>query len=300
MEDDSNIYAKWLSGELNPEEQQALQNSGEEDILRRIVDTTDSWTLPDLKKETFEKIKQRTQQKEAKVVPLYRKPAVLAIAASVALVLGIWLFLPTSKPGQATLYACHAGETREYILNDCTIVKLSGNSSLAFYADKREAELKGEAYFSVRQKGHFQVNFSNGNVQVLGTKFTILSDSGLTSVKCYEGKVSVDLDNKQYLLTKGNGVRQIKGNGAEPYGFSEEPEATATDEVRFRNAPLAEVCSSIALNYAVSFDPGDVDLRRAFTGAYKRNSLDTSLLMVFEPMGIDFKREGNKVKLKNK
>ena len=72
------------------------------------------------------------------------------------------------------------------------------------------------------------------------------------------------------------------------------------DEAGFENTPLAEICSSISLYYNVSFVTNDVDLNRNFTGRYRKTSLDTALLMVFEPMGISAKHEGNAVILKNK
>jgi ferric-dicitrate binding protein FerR (iron transport regulator) len=243
---------------------------------------------------------------QAKVVPLYKKRSVLAIAASVAIILlGSWFFFfrTDDLPKRLEMY-CQAGNTKEIVLPDCTLIRLSGVSMLAVnleeFTEKREVKLEGEGYFSVRKNGYFLVNFSGGTVKVLGTEFDILSDKELSSVKCYEGKVEVGLGAGTYMLEKGNGVRQIKTAISETYNFKEEMPESGLPEIRFEGAPLAEVCSSLSLFYDVSFNAKDIDLNRRFTGMYKKSSLDTALFMVFEPMGIRFEHKSNSVTLKNK
>ena len=55
--EENNLYAKWLTGDLSPEEKLLLQNNGDEETLKKITDAVDNWSLPDLKEETFQKIK---------------------------------------------------------------------------------------------------------------------------------------------------------------------------------------------------------------------------------------------------
>jgi len=304
--EENNLYAKWLSGNLNSEEERSIKDSGDEAILEKIRQTVDKWSLPEMSAGTFTDLKKRIEEKQSpKVIPLHRRPKFLAIAAStiIVLFLCVWL-LQFNEKGPLTTIACNAGQTNTLILSDCTIVTLSGKSKLIFeadgFTDKREVMLEGEGFFSVRQKGHFKVNFTNGNVNVLGTQFNVLTTEKAIAIKCYEGKVEVTLGKKNYRLTKDQGVRKINNLKAEVYSFSDTIKNTSAKEVYFNETPLAEVCASLSLFYDLSFTTGDVDMSRSFTGIYDKQDADKALLIVFDPMSVSFFKNGNRVTLKNK
>ncbi len=93
-----------------------------------------------------------------------------------------------------------AGQRIDFTLHDGTRVWLNGGSSLvypvAFTDNRRMVWVVGEARFDVSQDaaGHsFIVNTPNGNIEVLGTKFDIESDSakGIFRTSLLRGKVAV-------------------------------------------------------------------------------------------------------------
>lgn len=300
-DEENNLYARWLEGNLSAEEKVALARDGEEETLKQIVSSVDAWSLPALKKGVPARKHVKT---EARVVPLYRRRLVAALAASLALIIAsYWFFKKSAAEMPPVALNCSAGQVKGFILPDGTIVTLSGNSQLSFNANTfladRQLQASGEVSFDVRKKGPFCASFSGGNIKVLGTKFILLSAGNFSSVKCYEGKVEVNLGPEKYLLEKGKAIRK---NGAAP---AQNYELPATDfgqaalVEKFSAAPLSEVCASMSAFFNVSFQTSGVDLNRNFTGVYKKTSLDSALLMVFEPMGIKYRNQKGSVVLSN-
>lgn len=303
QEEENTIYAKWLSGELSPEELAALKANGDEERLLSLVREVDSWTLPDLKAEILVKIQSKLKKQEAVVVPMYRKPWLLA--ASVALLVAlVWYAWPSSREKKLLSYSCNAGEVKDVVLPDQTAIRLYGKSSVAFdsaaFAAERKIELTGEAYFSVTKKGNFEVAYNRGTVHVLGTKFTILAGEEIASVKCYEGKVEVAGNNDKIILIKGEGARYGLTGEIEKYTVPAAMSEESADQASFENAPLDEVCSALELYYEVKFKKESIDMKRNYTGSYSLSNLDTALRLVFDPMNIAYVKNGNTILLQNK
>ena len=125
------------------------------------------------------------------------------VAASVIALLGITgyflmqLFYPV--PGKQFVVSTGAGEQREVILPDSTVVWLNCVSSItypeSFSGDYREVKVNGEALFEVTKNPHrpFVVNFNEHYTKVLGTVFTVRSYPGEHNdmVTLVEGSVAV-------------------------------------------------------------------------------------------------------------
>jgi ferric-dicitrate binding protein FerR (iron transport regulator) len=300
-EEENSLYARWLSGNLSPEESSLLAQNGEEQTLRQIVDSVDTWSLPAMKKAAPDR---KNAKAGARVVPLYRQRLIAALAASLALIIAsYWFFTNANAEMPPVALNCSAGQVKGFILPDSTIVILSGNSQLSFNAGKfladRQLQANGEVSFDVRRKGPFCASFKDGNIKVLGTKFILLSAGGFSSVKCYEGKVEVNLGTEKYFLGKGKGVRKNGTTPAENYDLPGADFSQSSLTEKFSEAPLSEVCASISAFFSVKFQASGVNLNRNFTGVYKKTSLDSALLMVFEPMGIKYRNENGSVVLSN-
>jgi transmembrane sensor len=305
-ENENNLYARWLNNELTGEERNELQKNGDEEVLIRIIKTVDEWTLPELEANTFEQIQSKlsSSKEEAKVVPLFKRPAFLAIAASVILLVGLFALINPfgTSAADMTEMACNAGETKQFTLPDNTVIILYGKSKIKYdkkhFNDKRVLNLEGEAYFEVNRKGAFEVDFAQGQVNVLGTKFNILTGPD-AAVKCYEGKVKVELEKNSAVLTQGMGVRKSEKGGFSQFTFTEELPSAGSYRL-IQNAPLDEVCNTLSVFYDIKVINENVDLNRKFSGSMSLVNVDTALTMIFSPMDIEWKRESNTVTIKNK
>lgn len=301
-DNENNLYARWLNGDLSKEEIERIKATGEEKELLAIINEVDDWTLPDLKESSYTKVLSKAT--EVRIVPLYRKPMFMA-AASVVILVGFftWLFFANTNQPKLMAYSSKAGEVKEIVLPDQTTVTLFGNSSIKIDSEEfiksRKVNLTGEAYFSVVKKGDFEVNFKGGSVHVLGTKFNVLAGNDISSIRCYEGKVEVSNGREKAVLIKGEGSRYNQESKIEKYSIDTIDGSGISAMKQFENSPLSEVFNSITLYYDVEFKTDGIDLKRNYTGRYSLTSLDTALKLVFDPMKISYEKEGRIIVLKN-
>jgi len=118
--------------------------------------------------------------------------ALLPIAASVALAVGLWWTLaPGALPD--TVFETRAGETREASLPDGTRVALNGDTRLVLEgADPRRVRLeRGEARFAVvhRADAPFVVSVGAAQLHDIGTVFDVVRDGAGVRVAVAEGAV---------------------------------------------------------------------------------------------------------------
>jgi transmembrane sensor len=305
--DDQNLYARWLSNELTPEEHERLEASGEAEILRQIIRRTDSYRLPELDEQTYARIRARIERQQAKIVPFYRKRTFIAVAASLALLIGLFWFYRTTGDTPLTdpvELAGKTGDVKTYVLADKTNITLYGKSTVTYdkasFGKDRVLQLEGEAYFDVRKKGAFTVELPLGTVAVTGTEFNVLADDNLLSVRCYEGSVEVTANGKTTVLTPGKGVR-IEGKAQhDPYAFNLSQIGPQKTSRQVENISLREVCTSLSLQYGVTFDTGNTDQDRSFTGTIALTNLETALTLVCEPMQLKWRKEGKRIFLENR
>jgi len=145
--------------------------------------------------------------KKTKVVSLYSW--ITAVAACAAIVVGFLFFTQSNT----TSYASPIAQNSTISLPDGSTMILNATAEAKVdtenWEENREVFLEGEAFFKVKKGSKFTVNTSLGNVQVLGTQFTVNTvDNDLLTVKCFEGKVKVTTEEgKETFLTKGMGYQ---------------------------------------------------------------------------------------------
>ena len=132
----------------------------------------------------------------------------LTVAASIAIILGIFLYNPQK------IYTSNYGEQISVTLPDGSEMILNAKSIASFdkssWNVNREVSLKGEAFFKVKKGGKFTVVTDNGNISVLGTQFNVQSQDSFFEVTCFEGKVKVQSNTAKKILTSGKGYRTIE------------------------------------------------------------------------------------------
>ncbi len=287
------ILARWAAGDLTDEERKELESSGDNKILEKITQHVDRWSLPELKNNYYQDLQTKLQGREqVKVIPLYRNKMVLSIAASLLLLVGLTLSYRLFFYANYIEYRCEAGQKLKINLPDNTSVMLNGQSSIKFdetgWLENRVVALEGEGYFEVNKKGPFKVKFQKGDVDVLGTRFNIMSGTDIATVKCYEGKVSVTIkEGLQQILTKGMAARLLATGSIDTFAVQGTIADWQNGENSFIDAPLLEVINALSIQYNTPFDiSNSIDLNRKFTGKFIHSDLNTALNMVFTPMGI--------------
>ena len=252
MEQDTQL-AKWLAGELQGEQLQELQNSPRYATLVKIKEQFERIQQPQFNSEDMLQSILRAEKATVKVVPLYRRPWLQAVAAGIVLLVGLAIFYAMPENVSAD-----RGETFAFTLPDESNVLLNAGSEASYskrgWDDEREISLEGEAYFKVAKGKTFEVKTPEGTVTVLGTQFNVKAREGRFEVVCYEGKVRVEHKNREFILMPGQGITFAHGEDTGVTGVTVAEPQWLHKELVFINAKLDEVIAELERHYNVEIE----------------------------------------------
>ena len=219
----------------------------------------------------------------------------LSIAASILVVLGCYFAFNFEEITYETSYA----EQKTINLPDGSEVVLNAKSVINFnekdWRNNRTILLKGEAFFKVKKGSTFSVQTSNGLVTVLGTQFNVKDTDTFFEVVCYEGKVSVTNNKKEYVLSPGNAIRKVDGKDSEKHNKENSLPSWLNGESSFVSVPLKYVILELEKQYNIEIDAHRIDDSIIFTGSFSNKDLKLALVSVFKTMDIHYVREKNGV-----
>lgn len=238
------------------------------------------------KEEAFSKLLEKIDHKKQQ--PHHRISwyiaTVASAAAAAAILIGFWLFTATH-----TIHS-EKGDTFAFRLPDNSRIVLHDGSSISYkkFFWNRNVTLNGEAYFEVEKGAGFQVKTRQGEVEVLGTRFSVNEMQDQLTVQCYEGKVKTTYNDDSWLLEKGtrfsgkgeSAATETVPNGNGYPGFAKFSE-------NFQHAPVSEVLAQIELFFEVDIQLKE-DINRNFSGNINTGSLENALQIVCEPLQLKY------------
>jgi len=197
-------------------------------------------------------------------------PFWVKIAATVFIVMsfaiGSWYATKESVDGG---HIASADTLRHVVLEDGTRVWLNRHSTLTvpatFNGANRAVRLEGEAYFEVARDVERPFIISTGEVdtRVLGTEFQVTQkNDGSVTVTVAEGKVAVTSNSASVTLVAHEvahydaASKQLDKSDNEDANYS----SWRTGVLRFRNARLDRVCSSLERHYHTRIELTHPDL----------------------------------------
>jgi ferric-dicitrate binding protein FerR (iron transport regulator) len=199
------------------------------------------------------------------------------------------------------------GGKYQLILGDGTVVWLNAASSLrfpvAFVADERLVELKGEAYFEVKKdaKKPFRVSLENGSqIEVKGTSFNINAyhDEELLKTTLLEGKINFLFDGRSKSLLPGQQLRYDKVINemhlVDDVAINEEI-AWKNDLFIFKSMDVKSIMRIISRWYDIDVVYQGKINPETFSGIVSSKSNLSQVLKIMEAGGIQFKIEGRKI-----
>ena len=306
---DDTLLARWLSGELQPEEEKALRERADFADYQRLISKIDRMQPP-----VFNTDEQFTRLMATRNAPtpksLHPRPRLLkrlrpwfAAAAAIALLLSAWMFWPDGTPpfsvsdGQPMLAAD---------LSDGSTARLNAGSDLDFVTtpEARLATLNGEAFFDVAKSTvPFVVITPRGRVTVLGTSFNIFSRGDVMTVSCTSGQVRVSFEGvaDPYLLTPGQEVA-IDAAGKVTTSEVTSPESLdwLSDKSVFVNRPLGEILAELERQFDLNIAyPAGLDTTKKYDATFPNDDADLALRNVFDTFkDYTYARAGNTVTLR--
>lgn len=207
-----------------------------------------------------------------------------SVAATIAIFVTVWLFTASETVSSPS------GDIYAFRLPDNSRVVLHDGSAITFrkYFWNSHVNLQGEAYFEVEKGNDFRVMTSNGEVEVLGTRFLVKEKESRFEVKCYQGKVRAGYISEDWILESGIEV-VATGEKAEKKQFSETPgyPAFARFSASFENMPVSDVMKEVERFFGVNIRL-EVTADKRFSGSVETGSLDNVLRIVSEPLGLHY------------
>lgn len=306
------IMLRFLNGESSDEEAKALQewidenpsNKDEFELTRRLwTDSGDAVLLPVDTDKAWQQVSAQTIGKQAKVVRLFPWKRVVAIAASVILIVGGYYFFNQSRQTQWNVTLADNGN-KKIELPDGTQIMIRKGSRLSVpddYGDgRREVKIEGEAFFEVKHdaKNPFAVLTAKSIIRDIGTAFLVHSSDSLEEVTVMEGEVSfaVRQQNEIPLLLKAGESAVLKNNI---------PRKATTDTanvlswksgiLKFNNTPLLYVVKDLEDFYEIEMVlPGELSSVQ-ITAEFRNEPMEQVLKELQLFTGLKFERSGKVV-----
>ncbi len=279
----------WLEDKLTDDQLKQIVSNEDFLAFKKIKETLNDFSIKDENLEhNFSAIKSKLQSAkkiEPNVFPLYKY---VSIAATILVLIGTYFYCSTETYIKTTF-----GQKQNITLADNSKVILNAKSQLGFsllFKYKRNLSLDGEAFFKVQKGSKFTVTTTLGKVEVLGTKFNVISNDDYFEVMCYEGKVRVSTLNKKVILTQGESVRFYNNQFENWIEENNEQPSWINNESSFKNTPLKQVFSIIENQYGIKINyPKNIE-NTTFSGAISNENLILALKTVCITTHLKFKK----------
>lgn len=285
----NDLLAKWLNDDLSEKELAEFEASPDFEKYQKIKQYTAHLEVEDLNENAM--LSNILQQKQItpKVVPLYKK-WILRAAAIFVLALGITFGMKNFVPETHT---ANFGERTTFLLPDNSEVVLNSGSEINYkkwnWENKRYLELEGEAYFKVSKGRRFEVQTNLGKVSVLGTQFDVKARKNRFDVICYEGRVKVNYDNTQIILTHGQSVTFENGKQFNTPVTSSKP-GWMDSQLCFYKENIKSLLEEVQRQYNITIELNSKDTTSLFTGKLPTNDLNVALQIISTTYHLEAKK----------
>lgn len=272
--------AKWLNDEMTEEELIEFQSESDYHLYKKIkLYSSELETSNFNEQELFSKI--INAKKENPKVIVLKTNWFLRIAAILVISCGL---LFTYFNFSTSSEIAENGNKTTFSLPDNSEVVLNSGSEIEYkkwnWDSNRNLNLEGEAYFKVAKGKKFQVITNLGKVSVLGTQFNVKARKNRFDVTCYEGRVKVDYQNQEIIITKGqtvafeNDIKIIEQN------ISISKPSWTFKEIAFEKENLSNVIDEIKRQYNISIATSKIETDQLFTGKIPTNNIEIALQVV--------------------
>jgi len=281
MEKDKNL-SKWIVGE----DELSEKTEGKE-TLERIKHYSAQLEAPDFNEsKVFESIRNaRTKKKWTS-----KRNVVLKIAAVFILAVGSLAFLALSN--NSTVETNYA-QSATIALPDHSEVMLMPGSELDYneitWSLHRKVNLTGEAFFKVAKGKVFTVATALGEVEILGTQFTVKATDGIFSVTCYEGRVKVSANGVTEVISANEYFSSKNQSTYKTYKINLGPTPVEVDYYKIVNQKFEDVIKDIERYYNIKIEAKNPPTTKNFTGNIPKENMEKALEIVAKTFKLAYK-----------
>lgn len=299
--DDDTFLARWLSGALSDAELKQFQQHPDFPYYEQLARHASKLEIPEINQQKVKRgIEAKKTQKKRTSTPKRRtlsRRLFIPAAAMLFLIIGYFALFNSS----GMLLSTGIGEQLSHELPEGSMIHLNANAQILYdkgnFDGDRTIQLDGEALFEVNKGKNFKVETKNGQIEVLGTVFSVYSRNNILVVSCKSGRVRVsDKRGNEVILQQGQRVRTVAG-------ILQNTETVSTASIgtwkvgksTFDSEQLIVVATSLEKQFGISIELKSTLATERFSGDYLHNDLETALKMVFHPMGLSYEKSANGV-----
>ena len=285
--------AKWLDGEMTDAELKEFQADPDFPLYEKIKLYSSQLETPKFDEHKILNTVLETKKQTPKVVTL--KPNwFMRIAAVLVIGFGLFFAYNTFTP---TTELAENGKQTTFLLPDNSEVVLNSGSQIDYkkwnWDNNRKLELNGEAYFKVAKGKKFEVNTNLGKVSVLGTQFNVKARKDRFDVVCFEGKVKVNFNTQEVILTPGQMVSFEGNEKIVSKTISDAKPLWLSKELSFEKEKLTAVLEEIQRQYNVTIDAKNIKSDQFFTGKIPTNNIDIALKTITSIYHLKYSKSTN-------
>ena len=310
------LIARYLSGEAQPEEAEALIDWLEDSVNHKHfekIQATWHFTLPSKGKVSFDKdsawnalqLDMRSTSKGSSLSLWYRVAAALIIGLS-AVYFGYNLFQWKTVAQQISVVTQKNTET--VTLPDNSTVVVNRNSTITypkgFSKDSREVNFSGEGFFSVKAdvSKPFVIHTTVADIKVVGTEFNVSSAGSALEVNVQEGRVLVYTSTDSVYIEAGHAalleatkpIKIVNTIDANQWGY-------ATRKFDFQDVPLADVFQSIEKAYPYTIQVANTDIKNCrLTASFDHVSAREMLNLIGETLDLTIQENDSTFRVEGK
>ena len=245
---------------------------------------------------------------------LFKLRTWLSIAAVAALILGIFVFSPSSINNETYVVSNNVSTPLVDTLPDGSQIQLKSGAQLSYQYDKRMSKrsvaLSGEAFFDVKRDEYhpFVIDVAKGSIEVLGTSFNVdASDTNTILVSVVSGSVELTyprnngIDSLNIVLSPNEeGVFLSSKDTLYIRAMKPAVSFWATKRLVFKNQPLIEVFEVLASCYDTNilWDIDGVETMH-FTSVFQGSDLEDILHVIMSTHDLSFLKNNGTYMIRN-
>ena len=269
--------AKWLNGEMSQEELIEFQSESDYHLYHKIkLYSSELGTSNFDEQATLSKIL-ASEKKKPKTIALHSN---WFIRIAAVLILGLGLYFANHN-FSAQIQIAENGKQTLFELPDHSQVVLNSGSEIQYkkwnWDKNRNLSLTGEAYFKVAKGQQFKVITQLGNVSVLGTQFNVKVRNNRFDVTCFEGRVKVNYQNQEAIITKGQTIAFENNQKIIAQNVTITKPLWTMHQMAFEKEKLSDVFAEIEREYNITIEAKSIQSQQLFSGKIPADNIDVAL-----------------------
>ena len=244
----------------------------------------------------------RIADEKSNVIPFFYK-----IAASLLIAITFSYFLYTNS-ANSMIEISTTDQLKVVELSDGSRITLNKNSHFAYSKDFNESDrnvsLKGEAFFEIKKSSKaFIISAIGTQIEVLGTKFNVITSTKETKVEVESGKVKFTKGNDFVFLTEGKSAlssnENIAINNDEIHRF--EIATWKSEKWTFRDEALGDVFKFLEKTYNVELIVENDDIpNMRIVASMSKESIENILQNIAKLYDLEIRLSGTSYHIKRK